>query len=251
MNGEDVGVAEQVVLRNVVDARLLRLVRRQVRAPGDDPHAERLGDGCDALAELAEAQRAERLAFHIVSHGDLPRRPGFHAGVLEADAAGQFQHQADGDRGCRVAEAAGAADRNAALGRRLDVEGIVAGAGGDQELQVGQRLDHLAREGGALAHADDDGEALQRLDRRVGASERLVEHGDVDVFGDRRPVGKFQRDVLIIVEDGCLDHTHELLACTRTSSGRDNLEPVGRKDRGYQSGGRPCLARYFGPGPRM
>ena len=114
---------------------------------------------CDALAELAEPKGAERHAFHILAHGDLPGRAGLHAGVFEADVAGQFQHQADGDTGGRVAEAAGAADGNAALGRRLDVEGIVAGAGGDQQLQVGQRLDHLAREGGALAHADDDGES--------------------------------------------------------------------------------------------
>ena len=37
-------------------------------------------------------------------------------------------------------------------------------AGGDEELEVRQLLDHGAREGGALAHGADDVEALQRLD---------------------------------------------------------------------------------------
>ncbi len=49
-----------------------------------------------------------------------------------------------------------AADRDAARLRGLGVDRGVAHAGGDQELEVGQRLDHLARKAGALAHGDDD-----------------------------------------------------------------------------------------------
>ena len=66
---------------------------------------------------------------------------------------------------------------------RLDVEGIVLGAGGDQELQVGQGLDDPARKRRALAHADHDGKALQGLDRLGLAGEGLVEDLDLDVLG--------------------------------------------------------------------
>ena len=38
-----------------------------------------------------------------------------------------------------------------------------------------------------------------------------VEDLDLDVFGDARPVGEFQGDVLIVVEDRCLNHTPTLL----------------------------------------
>ena len=54
----------------------------------------------------------------VVCHG----APAFMPGVLEADAAGELQHQAEGDAGGRAADGAGAADRDAALGAGFDVE---------------------------------------------------------------------------------------------------------------------------------
>ena len=59
MNGDEIRLAEQVLLADVVDARLLAFLRREVLAPGDDLHAERLGDLGGAGAELAEAEDAE------------------------------------------------------------------------------------------------------------------------------------------------------------------------------------------------
>ena len=73
VDGDDVGVAEQVLLGGVVDARLLALLSRQVRAPRDHLHAERLGDAGDAQAELAEPDDAERLALDVGPERDLPR----------------------------------------------------------------------------------------------------------------------------------------------------------------------------------
>ena len=45
----------------------------------------------------------------------------------------------------------------------FDVDRSVAHSGGDQQSQIGQRLDHLARKARALAHRADDLKALQRL----------------------------------------------------------------------------------------
>src|SRR6266404_2771503 len=44
MDGHDVGLAQQVLLGGIVDTRLLAFFRREIRAPGDHFHAERLGD---------------------------------------------------------------------------------------------------------------------------------------------------------------------------------------------------------------
>src|SRR5262249_582229 len=77
----------------------------------------------------------------------------------------------------------------------------IAHAGRNQELEVGQLLEDGTRKGGALAHGADDLEALQRLDDVLGPTEVLVEHLDVDVTRNLRPVGHLQGDVLEIVED--------------------------------------------------
>ena len=109
------GVAEQIVLRDVFDADLLAALGREVLAPGDHLHAERLADAGRARAELAEAEQAERLALDVDAERDLPGLAGLHPGVLPADPAGQLEHQAEGDAGGRIAVAGGAADRDAAL----------------------------------------------------------------------------------------------------------------------------------------
>ena len=115
-------------------------MRENVRAaPGDDLHAER----------LAEADEAQRLALDVHAERELPVLAGLHPGVLPADPPGQLQHQAEGDAGGRVAVAGGAADRDAALLAGLHVDRGVVGAGGDQELELGQRLDDRTGKGRA------------------------------------------------------------------------------------------------------
>ena len=106
MHRDDVGVAEQVVLGDVFGADLLASLRRQILAPGDHLHAERLADTGGPRAELAEPEHAECLAFDVHAERVLPRHAGFHPRVLPADPAGQFEDQAEGDAGGRIAEAA-------------------------------------------------------------------------------------------------------------------------------------------------
>ena len=97
--------------------------------------------------------------------------------------------------------AAGAADRDAALGGGLDVDRGVAAAGGDQELEVGQCLDDGARKPRALAHHHDDLEVLAVADGvGVGAPHRVGVHLDLDVL-ELRPVGELERHVLVVVEN--------------------------------------------------
>ena len=60
----------------------------------------------------------------------------------------------------------------------------------------------------ALAHGADDLEALQRLDDVVLRAEVLVEHLDVEVALDLRPVGHREGHVLIVVEDRAAQGGH-------------------------------------------
>src|SRR6516165_1053552 len=159
MNGDEVGLAEKLLLARVVDADLLALLRCQILAPGDDLHPERLGDLGGARAELAEAEDAEGQTLQIHADRGLPRHAGLHPRVLVADVTGQFEHQPNGNARGRIAQRRGAADDDAALIGGGDVDRRVAQAGGDEELELGQLLDHPTREGGALAHGADDLEA--------------------------------------------------------------------------------------------
>src|ERR1700684_311547 len=107
-----------------------------------------------------------------------------------------------------VADEAGAPGAGAAFLGRLGVDRGIAHAGGDEELEVGQRLDHFPWEAGALAHGDDDLESLERRDDVVGPAEMRVEDLDVDVALDLRPVGDLEHHVLIIVEN-CAANRHD------------------------------------------
>ena len=86
------------------------------------------------------------------------------------------------------------------------------------------------------AHHVDDGETLQRLDDGGVVAEPAVEDLDLDLFGDARPVGEFEGDVLIVVEDRCLTIAYApYYSRARNLAGGANLEPVVRKDRGVSA----------------
>src|SRR4029078_10221877 len=122
MDRDEIGVAEQIVLGEVVRAGSFRLVLGQVLAPGDGLHAEGLADRPGTLAEFAEAENAEGEAFEVAADGHLPGRAGLEPGVFEADPAGEVQHQAEGDAGVRTAGGPGTAYGHAPLGAGLDIE---------------------------------------------------------------------------------------------------------------------------------
>ncbi len=207
VDGDDIRGGEQFFLGGIGDPGRIAGLPGQVGAPRLHVHTERLGDHRHLVAELAETNDAERFALDILPDGHLPGFAGFHAGVLETDLAGELEHQADGKTRGGIPDIAGAADGDAALFRRLQVEGCVTHARGQQQFQFRQRREHLTGERRALAHGADDLEILQSADGISGAGERLVEHGEVDAIADRSPVGQFQRNILIVVEN-CTAQRH-------------------------------------------
>src|SRR5262249_2645932 len=190
----------------------LAFLGRQVLAPGDDLHPERLGNFGGAGAELAEAEDAERQAFEVHADRGLPRHASLHPRVLVADAPGQFEHQADGDARGRAAHGGSTANHDATLLGGGDVDGRITQAGGDQELELRQLLDDGAGKCGALTHGTDDLESLQRRDDLVCCAKVSVEHLDLEVAGNLRPVGHAESDVLVIIENCAAVTRHDWMS---------------------------------------
>ena len=199
VDGDDVGAAEEIMLSDPLDAELRRPFRRQVLAPGDDVHGERLGDGGHLGADVPEADEAKGLVRKRAAKGVVPA-PGAKGRVLLRDVAKQRQDQAPGQLAGGGAEFPGAGDDDASLQRRIDVDLAAVPATGDQKLEAGKPLQEGARERRALARRDDDVETREAFDQRVLVRQVIVENRDLDAFGQRVPVGHLPHHVEIIVQ---------------------------------------------------
>src|SRR3954453_23066019 len=121
MDRQKVRLPEQVLLRHQRRTAGLGLFFGEVLAPGDQIHADRLADLANLAAELAEAQKPERLAGKLDAERRLPRHALLHPRVLVADLARELEHDADRKLRGRLACSFRAADRDAALGRIFEI----------------------------------------------------------------------------------------------------------------------------------
>jgi hypothetical protein len=69
------------------------------------------------------------------------------------------------------------------------------------ELEIGKALDDVARQRGTLAHDTYDIKGQQSLNQRVGIGEMVLKYRDVHSIAKHRPIGAFQRHVLVVVEN--------------------------------------------------
>ena len=190
VQGDDVGLAEQLVHRRQCHAEGGGAVRREVGVEGDDPHLEPLGKGRDDGADGAAADDSERLVAQLHTH-EATALPAALAGgaVGLRDAPRQRAHHRDGVLGGGHGIAVGRVhDHDAALGRGVYVDIVDAGARAAHDLEPArlrqQIRGHLGRGANheALVVSDDLGQCLGRearlhadLDAALG--ERL--HGDL------------------------------------------------------------------------
>ena len=123
-----------------------------------------------------------------------------------ADLARQFEHQAERQLRGRMAERLRSAHRNVPLCGRADVDGRIAHARRDDQLQVRQRIDDVGAEQRAFAHQADHCTIFKRRDDLVRPAESLVIDAELDVALDTGPIGHRFGHVLIVVEDGTLLH---------------------------------------------
>ena len=128
--------------------------------------------------------------------------PGrLHPPVFLGNVPEQGQDEPPGQFGRRGPDPARAAHGDSAQGRRIQVDGRVGHAGGDQQPQPREPAQPLGVERGPLPHRHDDIERLQRVDQRLGPRDVRGENVDLGPFPDRGPVRTGQRNLLIIIED--------------------------------------------------
>src|SRR5258708_6860923 len=109
MKADDVGGAEQILLRKVARAGLGRLLGGEVLAPGDHVHAENLAGRGDARADLSQADHAEALALQADA-GRQAFVPAARAHVALAfrHVARRVDDEAPGELGSEVGAVPGA-----------------------------------------------------------------------------------------------------------------------------------------------
>src|SRR6516225_8687174 len=210
----------------IYDAGFLAFLRGQVLAPRNDLHSERARDARGAGTELAQTDDAEGEAFEVEPDGALPRDASLHAGILVADPPGELEHETDGNSGGRVSRCRGAAHHDRTLLGSGDVDRGVAHPRCDQELEVGKLLDHATGKCRALAHGADDLTTLQRLDDVLLPADVLVENLAVEIVRDLRPIGRFERNVLIVVENRAAMARHCRCPCSVGKSAGRKVSPT-------------------------
>ncbi len=231
MQADDVGLRQQLVLRDIGRAAGGGFLRRQVLAPGDHLHAEHGAVARHALAELAEPHQAQHLAVKLVARRDAVLEAAApHAGVGLRDVACRRQHQGEGElrRGRAGPTAARPGDGDALRAHRIHVDRAAAYAGHGEEAQLRQAPHQRGREGGALAHRHQDVELLQRLRRLILAGEGVVKERDLRLGAQPRPIGALLRHTLPVVEHRHF-HRHAFSLpplVRRAASGRDRACPA-------------------------
>jgi hypothetical protein len=100
------------------------------------------------------------------------------------------------------------ASRNSVcLSTRVAPAALASRSGRRYQLEVRELLQDLPRKRRAFAHDAYRVERPQALDHSRGIGDVIVEHSDLGVPPDDRPVGKPQRNVLVVVEDRNLHWT--------------------------------------------
>src|SRR5215217_1867164 len=201
---QHVRALEQLVARHRLDAGLGGRLRREVLAPRDHVHLERLRDARDAPAELPQPEDAERAARQLGADRALPAAVA-DAPVLLEEVALQRDDQPPCELGGRGRQRRGPADRDPELAGGLHVDRGVGHPGRHEQLENGQRGQPRGGEGRALAHRHYHLEALQQVAHDAVDEQMVVEEGDLGVGLERLPRTDLAGDLLVVVEHGDLD----------------------------------------------
>ena len=196
MQGDVVGLGEQLGQAEQVHLQLLGPLRRDERVVGQQLHAHGLGHPGHVGADLAQPHHAQLLFIELIAHiGLAVPATGHGAGMGVGHMARQRQHQGQGvlGGGDRVA-LWGVHHQHPALGGggHIDVVDPYTGPADDAQLLGG--LDHRGGNGGARANhqgvvvADDRLKLLgrqARVDIHLGHLGQDVDPRLIDGIGDQ------------------------------------------------------------------
>src|SRR5439155_25133768 len=95
MDGDDIRLLEQLVLRDECGAHFSRALGREILAPCDYLHTEGVADPRHRTADIAETQDTERPPGHVITDRLLPSAPAQRR-ALGNEIAGAAQAQRPG-----------------------------------------------------------------------------------------------------------------------------------------------------------
>src|SRR5258707_5097630 len=89
-----------------------------------------------------------------------------------------------------------------------DIDRRVYSSRRGNELEIGKALDDTARQRGPLAHDTNDIKKQQPLNHGVRIGKVVLKYGDVRSIAEYRPVGAFERHILVVVQNSDLVLRH-------------------------------------------
>ena len=181
VEADDVGLLEELVEGDELDADSLGALGGWVECPCDAVHAERVCDARDFASDVACADDADRLALE----GEvLDKRPPsrFEFGGLECGAFGGGEHESDdvfGDDGCCASGLI--TDDDAELFSGVDVDHVDADGAGCYHAEVWECAECVCRPFDCAAGVDDDVCAVCAFELLVHVGGSVEVEGDVAV----------------------------------------------------------------------
>ena len=198
VQAQHVGLGQQRVEIDELDAEVLGNGRRQERVVGNDLHVERLRLARDGLADAAETGDAHDLtgdALEVRHDLVIPDVILLDAAVILADAALEVEHEGHGALGGLLrAVVEDGADGDALVLRVVEVGLVVAGGLEGDDLAVIHGVDLLLAE--VDVAVDDDVGVLDLGVERIVILSVLVEHGHGQLRAFRH-AGLFHADVSV------------------------------------------------------
>ena len=153
VQGDEVGLGQQFIQRQQLDADAAGVVRGDEGVVAHQPHPEGLGAAGHLGADPPQAADAQGLVAHLDAHeGAAPPLARLQRVMSAGDVAGQSQHQGDGMLGGGHGVAGGGVDHgDAGAGGGFQVDVVHTDAGAGDDLQLLASLDYVAVDLGLAA----------------------------------------------------------------------------------------------------
>ena len=208
-------------------SRLCGPLGSQGPAPGQHLHPERRADLGDPAADPAESEHSQGRPGEIAPEGGLPA-PGPQRADLVHQMPAVSQDERPGELDRRRRDAVGVADHDPPPGRRRHVDHRVATAGGHDQPQPIEAIDHGAREGRPLAHQHDRLVPRQPLRQGLGVGDVIGEDVDPPLGLQPGPVRQLQGGSGVVIEHRNVHPRHyapwlRQAAAVTTAPGRSRL----------------------------
>src|SRR6266853_2441239 len=208
MDRQDVGLLEQLVLRDQGCARGFGGLGRQVLAPGNQVHSESAPDPRDLRSNPPKSQNAQGLSTEICAYSLLPSAGSDGVALRDnISRGGQDQRPGKFDRRIRCIPCMNHCYPVIAGGNDIDRRVYRSRRG--NELEIGKTLDDVSQQWGPLTHDTEDVKRQQPLNECLGFGKVVPKYRYIGSIAEHRPIGALKRHVLVVVQNSDLVFFHQ------------------------------------------